>query len=125
MPALLREITSNHYGDFYCLNCFHSCRTHNKLKKYESVFNNHGYCCVGMPKEREKIKYLPGENSLKLPFIIITDLECLLKKCDLVKIILKIFTQRKKLGTNLQDTHDRRYFYRKKDCTEKFCKYLK
>ena len=78
-----------------------------------------------MPKEREKIKYLPGEKSLKLPFIIITDLECLLKKCDLVKIILKIFTQRKKLGTNLQDTHDRRYFYRKKDCTEKFCKYLK
>ena len=22
--ALLRGITSKHYGDFYCLNCFHS-----------------------------------------------------------------------------------------------------
>ena len=24
LPALLRGITSNHEGDFYCLNCFHS-----------------------------------------------------------------------------------------------------
>ena len=33
-----------------------------------------------MPKEHEKIKYLPGEKSLKVPFIIYADLECLLKK---------------------------------------------
>ena len=33
-----------------------------------------------MPKEHEKIKYLPGEMSLKFPFIIYVDLECLLKK---------------------------------------------
>ena len=32
-PALLRGITSNHHGDFYLLNCFHSYTTHNKLKK--------------------------------------------------------------------------------------------
>ena len=31
--ALLREITSKYEGDFYCLNCFHSFRTKNKLKK--------------------------------------------------------------------------------------------
>ena len=24
IPGLLREITSNHDGDFYCLNCFHA-----------------------------------------------------------------------------------------------------
>ena len=58
-----------------------------------------------MPKEHEKIKYLPGENSLKFPFVIYADLECLLKKCDLVKVILKTLTQRKNLSTNLQDTH--------------------
>ena len=23
LPALLRGITSNHHGDFYCLNCFY------------------------------------------------------------------------------------------------------
>ena len=27
------RITSNHHGDFYCLNCLHSYRTNNKLKK--------------------------------------------------------------------------------------------
>ena len=63
-----------------------------------------------MPKEHEKIKYLSGEKSLKVPFIIYTDLECLLKKkSNIVKIILKIITQRKELSTHLQDTHDVQY----------------
>ena len=103
--ALLRRMSSSNNGDFYCLNCFHSYRTHDKLKKHERVCNNHDYCHANIPKEHEKIKYLPKEKSLKDPIIIYTDLECLLKKCDLVKIILKIHTQRKKLRTNLQDTH--------------------
>ena len=33
-----------------------------------------------MPKENEKIKYLPGEKWLKAPFIAYADLECMLKK---------------------------------------------
>ena len=39
---LLRGITSNHDGDYYCLNCFHSSRTENKLnvhKKYVKIIN--------------------------------------------------------------------------------------
>ena len=80
LPALLRGVTSNHHGDFYCLNCFDSYKTHNKLKKHEMVCNNHDYCRVDMPKEHEKIKYLSGEKSLKVPFITYADLECLLKK---------------------------------------------
>ena len=32
-----------------------------------------------MPKEHEKIKYLSGEKSLKVPFIFYADLKCLLK----------------------------------------------
>ena len=31
--ALLRGIISEHDGDFYCLNCFHSFKIENKLKK--------------------------------------------------------------------------------------------
>ena len=31
LSALLRGITSNHNGDFYCLNCFHSYSTEKKL----------------------------------------------------------------------------------------------
>ena len=35
ISGLSRGITSNHNGDFYCLNCFHSYRTNKKLKKHE------------------------------------------------------------------------------------------
>ena len=80
LPGLLRGTTSNHHGDFYCLHCFHSYRTLNKLEKHERVCNNHDYCRIDMPKEHEKIKHLSGEKSLKAPFITYVDLECLLKK---------------------------------------------
>ena len=33
ISGLLRGITSNHNGDFICLNCFHSYATKRKLKK--------------------------------------------------------------------------------------------
>ena len=39
LPALLRGITSSNNKDFYCLNCFHSYRTHNNLKKHERHVN--------------------------------------------------------------------------------------
>ena len=65
-----------------------------------------------MPSWVEKIlKYNPGEKSLKAPFAIYLDLECLLKKNNLVKTIPKNPTQRKKLDMSLpvkqclQDVH--------------------
>ena len=54
LPALLRGIASSNNGDFYCLNCFHSYRTFNKLKKHERVCNDHDYWHVEMPEERWK-----------------------------------------------------------------------
>ena len=51
LPALLTGIISNHHRNFYCLNCFHSYCTHNELKKYETVCNNHDFCHAAMPKE--------------------------------------------------------------------------
>ena len=56
LSALLAKKSSNHNGDFYCLNCFNWYNTKNKLK------------------------YNPGEKSLKAPFAIYLDLECLLRK---------------------------------------------
>ena len=44
LSALLIGITSNHNGDFYCLNCFHSYSTKKKLEKHYSVRKNHDYC---------------------------------------------------------------------------------
>ena len=79
--ALFRGITSSNNGDFYCLNSFHSYRTHNKLKKHERECNNHDYGHVDILHEDEKIlKYNHGEKSLKAPFMITADLECILEK---------------------------------------------
>ena len=63
LPALLRGVTSNHVGDFYCLNCFHSYRTEQKLKGHEKVWNNHDYCYVEMPNEDNKILHTTMEKS--------------------------------------------------------------
>ena len=52
---LLRDMTSKHDGNFYCLNCIHSLRTKNKLKKRENVCKNHDSCYIEMPKEDNKI----------------------------------------------------------------------
>ena len=74
LPALLKGITSKNNGDFYCLSCFHSFRTENKLKKNRNVCKDHDYCYVEVPKEDNKIlKYNYGEKSMKVPFIIYAD----------------------------------------------------
>ena len=66
---------------FYCLNCFHSYRTKNKLQSHKKICKNHDYCHVEMPtKDNNTIKYNHGEKSMKLPFVIHVDLECLLEK---------------------------------------------
>ena len=46
LPALLRGITSNNNGDFYCLNCFYPYSTKEKLKNHKYVCENHDYCYV-------------------------------------------------------------------------------
>ena len=75
LSALFREITGNNHGDFYCLNCL------DKFKKYKKVCKNHDYCYLEISEEYNKtLKYKEGEKSMRLPFIIIADLECLLEK---------------------------------------------
>ena len=37
LPGLLKGITSTHMKDFYCLNCFHSYRTKNKLESHKTI----------------------------------------------------------------------------------------
>ena len=71
LSGLLQGNSSNHRGDFYCLNCFNSYTTKNKLKEHEEVCH----------KWVEKIlKYNPGQKSLKSPFAIYLDLESVLRK---------------------------------------------
>ena len=137
LSPLLRGITSSNSGDFYCLNCFHSYHTNNKLKKHERVCNNQNYRHADMPEEDKNIlKYTPGEKSLKVPFTIYADLKYLLKKEQSCQ------NNRKNSYTERKARHKRsgyswssvclfdkrkksRKFYRRKDCIEKFCEDVK
>ena len=79
LSGLLKGISSNHITGFYCLNCFNSYTTENKLKQHEEKCNKHESCHMEMP-EQVILKYNPREKSLKAPFTIYLDLECILKK---------------------------------------------
>ena len=67
ISGLLSRRTSNHHGDFYCLNCFHSDTT---KRKHETVCKDHNFCDTVMPDEDDILEYNPGEQSLKVPFSI-------------------------------------------------------
>ena len=81
LSGLLRGVTGNNNGDFYFINCFHAYRTKNKLEKHKNICENHDYYQVEMPNEDNKIKkFNQGDKSVRSPFIIYADLECLLEK---------------------------------------------
>ena len=134
LSKLLRGITSNHKEDFYCLNCFHSYRTKNKLEAHKKICENHDYCHVEMrTKNNNIIKYNRGEKSMKLLFVIYTDLECLLEKMSTcinnpnesstTKInkhtpsCYSIFTH-----CSFDKSKNKLNYYRGKDCMKKFSK---
>ena len=54
LSRLFRGITSNHNGDFYCLNCLRSFRTDNVFKRHERLCDNNEYCSAEMPTQFNK-----------------------------------------------------------------------
>ena len=83
LSAFLRGITSKHYGDFYCLNCFHSLRAKNKLQSHKRSCENKDFCSIIMPSESNKIlESNQYQKSDKAPFIIYADLGCIIEKID-------------------------------------------
>ena len=54
ISVLFQKISSNHNGDFYCLNCFSSYTTKNKLKEHEEIYNNNDRCRIDIPSLTEK-----------------------------------------------------------------------
>ena len=137
LSRLFRGITSNHHGDFYCLNCLHSFPTDNALKRYERLRDNNDYCRVEMPTRiNNKLKYNNGEKSLKTPFLIYADLECLLiKQQSCQNNPNEFYTERKamhepssytlSLVSSLDSKQNKCCFYRGKDCIKNFCSDLK
>ena len=137
LAGLLKGITSTHEKDFYCLNCFHSYRTKNKLESLKNICENHDYCHVEMPtKDNNIIKYNHGEKSMKVPFIIYADLECLLEKMStcINNPNESSTTKRNKhtpsgysifTSCSFDESRNKLNYYRGKDCMKKFCKDLK
>ena len=137
LSALLRGISGNNNGYFYCLNCFRSYTTENKLKKHKNMCENHHYCYVEMSKEHNKtLKYNHGERSIRAPFAIYADLECLLEKMstfhnDPEKSSTTKVNKHTPSGYSLfthcsfDTTKNKLDYYRGKNCMEKFCKDLK
>ena len=90
-----------------------------------------------MPKEDNKIlKYNHGKKSLKAPFIIITDLECILPKTSLCennpeKSYTEIKAIHESSGYSLitccsfDKSKNKQSYYREKDCMERFSKDLR
>ena len=133
LSALFRGITGNNHGDFYCLNCFQSYITENKLKKHKKVCKNHDYCYVEMPEEYNKtLKYNEGEKSMKSPFIIYADLDCSLEKMNTChnnpeKTSTTKINKHTPSGYSLfthcsfDTTKNKLDYYRGKNCMKNFC----
>ena len=134
---LFKIIASHHNGDFYCLNCFRTYTTENKLESHKRVFENHDYCCVEMSNEDNKIlKYNHGEKSMKAPFIIYADLEFLLEKINtcydnLEKLSTAKINKHTPYGNSLftdcsfNKAENKIDYYRDEDCMKKFCEDLR
>ena len=137
LPGLLRRIISSHEEDFYCLKCFRSYRTRNKLEAHKKICENHDYCNVEMPtQDNNIIKYNQGEKSIKLPFVVYADLECLLEKMSTCQNnpnessttgINKHTPSGYSLFTHcsFDKSRNKLNHYRGKDCMKKFCKDLR
>ena len=137
ISMLFRGITSKNNREFYCLNCFCSFRTENALRNHESVCRDHDYCHIEMPdKDNSILKYNPREKSMKIPFAIYADLECLLEKMSTcsnnpeksstIKLNkhtpsgFSLFTY-----CSFDTTKNKLDYYRGEDCMKVFCEILK
>ena len=136
LSGLLRGITSNHNGDFYCLNCLHSYRTKNILKKHEQICKNHDFCNLKMSDADNNIlKSKPGKKSFKNAFIY-ADLECsLLKTNTRNNNPNKSYTTGKALhkpsgyslltSCSFDKSENKQTYYRGRYCMKRFCADLK
>ena len=132
LSTLLKGITTKHNGDFYCLNCFTSYSTKEKLKKHRNLCINHDYCYVKTPgKDNKILKYNYGEKSMKAPLIIYADIESLLEKINTChnnpkKSSTTKINKHKASGNSLftqcsfDKTKNKLDYYRGKDCMNKF-----
>ena len=107
------------------------------MKKHNKICENHDYCHEEIPNEDKKIiKYNQGERSIRSPFIIYADLECLLQKISTcynnaeessTTEIHKHTPSGYSLFTHcsFDKTKNKLDYYRGDNCMEKLCKDLR
>ena len=94
------------------------------------ICDNNDYCHVEMPtKDNNTLKYNHGEKSLKAPFTIYADLECLLiKEQSCQNNPNESYTERKAKhepsGYSFDSKENKNNVYKGKDCIKNFCKDL-
>ena len=137
LSALLRGITSDHYGNFYCPYCLHSFRTKNKLESLKRICENKYFCNMIIPSEDIKIlEFNQYQKSDKAPLVIYADLECLIEKIDgcknnpenspttkVSKHIPSGFS--KPTIPSFRSIENKHNVYRGKDCMKKVCESLR
>ena len=119
------------------MNCLHSFRTDNALKRHERLCDNNDYCNVEMSAQFNKnLKYDYGEKSSKTPFVIYADLERLLiKQQSCQNNPNESYTESKAIHEHCGDAlalvssfdskQNKRSFYKRKDYIKRFCIDLK
>ena len=84
VSRLMNRISSKYNGEFYCYHCQNSYRTNNALKNHAKLCLDHDYCEIILPDDEDKfIKYDTGSKSLKCPYSMYLDLECIHPKYEI------------------------------------------
>ncbi|XP_057296306.1 uncharacterized protein LOC130625271 [Hydractinia symbiolongicarpus] len=134
--ALMRGLSSRHRGDHYCRNCMHGFRSQETRDNHMKVCMDHDFCEIVIPKEGTVLKHEDGQKSLRMPFIIYADTECILEPvqgCDgdpeksHTRDVSKHVASGYAFITNFAhgEVEESSDCYRGKDCTERFCKGLR
>ena len=85
-------------------------------------------------KDNNLIKYNQGEKSIKLPFVVYADLECLLEKTSTCQYnpneylqlnLINIYHRVIQYSLIVHSIKQKINHYRGKDCMKKFCKDLR
>ena len=67
----------------YCMNCLNGFHTPSARDKHYEYCSSNGHVKVNMPNEKEKwLKFHDGQYQLKVPFMLYTDFESILKPVD-------------------------------------------
>ena len=144
---LLKSLNATQRGAYhFCMNWFNSFWTGSARDNHYEYCSSNGHVKVNMPTEKEKpLKLHDGQYQFKVPFMLYTDFESILKPVDerYRDRMNTMKTERKgkasyteKINTHVPsgwcvhstfaygDVPDPLKMYRGKDCVEKFVEYI-